>query len=98
MSVSEVLSWAPKLLAGISVGLLLGLVYFAHLRHTSARILSDASPGQVAAAVLMRIGLAALVFYVLTRFGSIAAIGGLAGFTIARNRALARIDGEKSQQ
>jgi len=76
--------WPIGAATGATVGLLLGVVYFMHIRSMAERYVSGAPPWHAAAATLARICCAGVTFFLLTRWSAAAAICGLAGFTVAR--------------
>jgi N-ATPase, AtpR subunit len=77
---------------GAVAGLLLGLAYFAHMKRTCGLMLNGASPLMPVAETIVRFAGAIAAFALLMGWGAPAAIGGLAGFTVARQWVLARIE------
>jgi hypothetical protein len=89
MSGNAAIWWMLIISAGASVGFVVGVAYFAHLRGATASIVSGASPWHAAGAAIMRLTAAGLVFFLLAKLGAGAVVGGLAGFTFARRCAIA---------
>lgn len=76
-----------QILVGTAVGGLLGWGYFSHLRRTASLFVSGAPPLRPVLETIARLGGAGLVFFLLMKWGALAAIFALAGFTIGRQQA-----------
>lgn len=84
--------WIVIMAGGAVAGLLLGLAYFAHMKRTCGGLLNGASLLLPVAETIVRFAAAIAAFALLMRWGAPAAIGGLAGFTVARLWVLARME------
>jgi hypothetical protein len=73
-------------------GALLGRAYFTHLRRTATLYLHGTSPLRAVTETIARVAAVLLSFCLLTRWSASAAIVGLVGFSIARQRVLARAE------
>ncbi len=71
---------------GVLSGLAIGLVYFAVLRRTVTDCVSAAPIWSPLLLTALRLGAAALVFWLLAQWSAAAAISGLLGFTLANLR------------
>ncbi len=77
--------WPIGAATGATAGLLLGVVYFMHIRSMAERYVGGAPPWRAAAGTLARICCAGVTFFLLARWSAAAAIAGLVGFTVARH-------------
>jgi F1F0 ATPase subunit 2 len=77
---------------GSAAGLLLGHIYFALLWLSVERLVIGNRPLGAAATFVLRAGAAISVFLLLATWNAAAALGGLAGFTLARYWLKARVE------
>jgi len=77
---------ALAIACGAVSGLAIGLVYFALLRLTVADYVSAAPVRGPLLLTALRLGAAAVVFWLLAQWSAAAAIAGLSGFTLAHLR------------
>ena len=71
-------------LAFAGLGLVLGLGYFRALRANIRMYLEGGRPWQAAGVLALRLGGAAVAFWLASRWGAAAAIAMLGGFLVAR--------------
>lgn len=76
--------WLLHAPLGAVVGFALGAGYFASLQRTAAVYVSAAPAWRAIVLTLLRVAIALLVFAALARWSALAAVGGLVGFTAAR--------------
>ena len=89
---STLLPILPGIGAGLLSGFVLGVSYFALLRHTVRQFASAGSVGRIVLMTLLRALLAVGVFWGLAQLGAWALLAGLAGFLVARYFARSRIE------
>ena len=87
------------ILAGGATGLAAGAFYFEALRRSAASWAEGGEVARTLAASLARVAIAVALFVGLAAgLGPLAALSGLAGFAVARSRALAGRTGAKKRE
>ncbi len=76
--------WAVQAVAGLAVGLVLGLAYFGGLVATARRLGSTGSVLVVLVSLLLRLALAGVVLAALARWSPIALGAAVAGLLVVR--------------
>ncbi len=78
-----ILSIPLQILLGMAVGLLCGTIHFISL-HNTVRWLSSGMYSRAILLQCLRLGLLAIVFFILVKIGATALLSGAAGLLIAR--------------
>jgi hypothetical protein len=89
----SLIGWVGVALAGSAIGMLVGAIHFRHLRHVAECCIAGASLPSCAIGSILRVGGTLLTFLALIKWSPIAALSGLAGFTLSRQWTFARTKG-----
>jgi len=84
------LSSTIQLCIGLPAGAAAGWIHFSTL-YWNVRLLTEHAPGRAIAIQMLRLGVLAVVFFVLAKLGAWALLSGAAGLLIARFTVLRRV-------
>lgn len=86
------ITWFAAAATGAAAGYVLGVFYFRHLQQSTERLAkAGEAPSATLTSTALRVAVALTVFAILMTWSPIAAVVGLVGFTLARQRALANL-------